>query len=82
MAIAAACSVLRERATFATAPGRFARTRLQHSFSMLFWYCRNVSSQSSSFLKNVKDGNFRFHDLLAMFCVFLSLRVSEFVYCT
>ena len=30
--IAAACSVLRERATFATAPGRFARTLLQHSF--------------------------------------------------
>ena len=32
VAIAAACSVLRERAAFATASGRFARTLLQHSF--------------------------------------------------
>ena len=36
VAIAAACSVLRERAAFATALGRFARTLLQHIFLMSF----------------------------------------------
>ena len=37
-AIAAAPSVLRERAAFATPFGRFARTLLQHSFHM-FSFC-------------------------------------------
>ena len=36
VAIAAACPVLRERAAFATALGRFARTLLQNSFLMFF----------------------------------------------
>ena len=58
MTIAAACSVLRERAAFATPSGRFARTLLQHIF---LGYCRNVLSQSSL---DVKDGNFRLHDFL------------------
>ena len=51
VAIAAACSALDERAAFATAPGRFARTLLQYIVfilglciepgrgSMTFWWC-------------------------------------------
>ena len=60
VAIAAACSVLRERATFATSPGRFPRTLLQHSFHFRIMY----GASQSFCVKSVKDGNFRFHDLL------------------
>ena len=75
MAIAAACLVLRERAAFATVLGSFARTLLQHSFSAAVGMC----CQSSSFWKNVKDGNFRFHDLLGdVGCVSFALRRCSF----
>ena len=52
VAIAAACSVLRERATFATALGRFARTFLQLCFHVRIMY----GASQSFCVKSVKDG--------------------------
>ena len=51
MVIAAACSVLRETATFATALGRFARTFLQLCFHVRITY----GASQSFCVKIVKD---------------------------
>ncbi len=48
VAIAAARSVLHDRAVFATALGRFARTLLQHSFYATYF------RKSSSYVKTVR----------------------------
>ena len=74
-AIAAASSVLRERAAFATPFGSFARTLLQHSRHHFGSFVFILHGARQSFhVKNVKDGNFRSHDLLG---VFLSVCVGD-----
>ena len=68
--IAAACSALRERAAFATSLDSSERTPLQLCFHVRIVY----GASQSFYVKSVKDGNFRFHDLLG---VFLSLCVGD-----
>ena len=76
VAIAAACSVLHERAAFATSFGSFARTLLQFCSHFRIMYGASLSF----YVKKVKDGNFKFHDFLVVLDVFLWLRVGDFLY--
>ena len=71
VAFAAACSVLRERAAFVTSWGSSERTLFCSFVFMLGFLCE--ASQEIC-VKSVKDGTFRFHDLLG---VFISLPIFQ-----
>ena len=60
VAFAAACSVLRERAAFVTSLGSSERTLFCSFVFVVLGLC---ILQQSFYVKSMKDGNFRFHDL-------------------